>query len=130
MQGPRNVFVTRRNDNYFADMVQWNNRSSYVPAIDLVAQSGCGTVGIDISQNQLEYPFQALLLQHNRQVRFVHTGVDNASVRYAPATAPPVCAVFCPDCAHVQKKEALYRNMGPPAVFDHILVYLPPPAHR
>jgi hypothetical protein len=127
LHGPRNLFITSRQDNYFADMTQWNNRASYLPAIDLTAASGCRTVGIDISRNQLEYPFQALLLERNPNVRFVHTGVENASARYYPANRPQVCAVFCPDCAGLADKVGRYSGVGPPITLEHFLLFLAPP---
>ena len=127
LHGPRNLFITSRQDNYFADMTQWNNRASYWPAIDLTAASGCREVGIDISRNQLEYPFQALLLERNPKVHFVHTGVENASARYYPANRPQVCAVFCPDCAGLADKVARYSGVGPPITQEHFLLFLAPP---
>jgi hypothetical protein len=130
LHGPRNLFITSRDDNYFADMTQWNNRASYLPAVDLTARSGCRLVGIDISRNQLEYPFQALLLERNPNVRFMHSGVENASARFYPANAPLPCAVFCPDCAGIAEKTALYRSIGPPVVLDHFLLFLAPPGKQ
>ena len=53
-----------------------NNRDSYMQSVDLVARSGCDLVDIDTSKNQLEYPFQALLLERNPKVRFYHAGVE------------------------------------------------------
>jgi hypothetical protein len=117
LTGAHSLFVTARDDDYFRDMVQWDNRSSYFSAVDLTARSGCDTVGIDISRNQLEYPFQALLRERNPAVRFWHTGVGNA--------ARP-CAVFCPDCAGVPGKAALYSDIGPPIEIGHFLLFLPP----
>jgi hypothetical protein len=121
LKGPHSLFATARNDNYFSDMVQWNNRASYLESVRRTAESGCQTVGIDISENQLEYPFQALLRQCNPAVRFVHTGVENASARYAPANAPEPCAVLCPDCIGNQKKIGRYRAVGPPMEIGRFL---------
>ena len=84
LQGPASLFRTARDDNYFNDMVQWNNRATYLEAVARVAASGCDTVRIDIRYNTLEYPFQALLRERNPRVRFTHVG--------------PACAVFCLDC--------------------------------
>jgi hypothetical protein len=81
-------------------------------------------VGIDITQNQLEYPFQALLRERNRDVRFIHVGVENVSARYARPQSPRPCAVLCPDCAGIQKKVEMYRSMGPPAVIGKFLLFL------
>jgi hypothetical protein len=74
LKGPNSLLRTSRDMNYFADMGQWNNRASYLEAVDRAARSGCNFVGIDISENQLEYPFQALLRERNPRVRFTHSG--------------------------------------------------------
>jgi hypothetical protein len=112
-------------DNYFSDMGQWNNRSSYIDAVDLTAHSDCSLVGLDISENQLEYPFQALLRARKPGVSFVHTGVENASARYA--SSPPVtpCAVLCLDCIDNRKKLTLYQSIGPPITIGRFLLFLP-----
>jgi hypothetical protein len=125
LKGPRSLWVASREGNYFSDMVQWNKGASYLPAIELTARSGCETVGIDISQNPLEYPFQALLRERNPGVRFVHTGVENASARYAPKGQPRPCAVLCLDCAGIRKKIALYATIGPPVEIGRFLLFLP-----
>ena len=124
LKGPHSLAATGRDNNYFRDMGQWNNRASYVESVDQTARSGCTDVGLDISENQLEYPFQALLRERNPRVHFVHTGVVNASARYAPADSPPPCAVLCPDCIGNQQKIALYREMGPPIEIGRFLLFL------
>jgi hypothetical protein len=124
LKGPHNLLTTSRDDNYFNDMVQWSNGPSYKEAVDRVARTNCNLVGIDISQNQLEYPFQALLRERNPQVRFVHTGVANASARYYAAERRQPCAVLCPDCAGVQSKIDMYRSMGPPQTIDRFLLWI------
>jgi hypothetical protein len=85
LQGRASLFHTSRDDDYFSDMVQWNNRESYLEAVARVAASGCETVRIEIRENPLEYPFQALLRERRPHVRFTHVG--------------PACAVLCLDCA-------------------------------
>jgi hypothetical protein len=115
LKGPHSLFVTARDDNYFNDMSQWNNRASYLESVDRTARSGCNLVGIDITENQLEYPFQALLRERNPKVRFVH----------AP-TAPLPCAVLCPDCLANQQKLALYSPIGPPLEIGRFLLFLKP----
>jgi hypothetical protein len=117
LKGPRSLFVTARDDNYFSDMSQWNNRASYLESVDRTARSGCLLVGIDITENQLEYPFQALLRERNPQVRFVHT---------VPAVPnqPRPCAVLCPDCIANQQKIALYRDIGAPIEIGRFLLFL------
>ena len=88
--------------------------------MDRVARSGCDLVGLDISQNALEYPFQALLRERRPRVRFVHTGVPGA---VKGAVGRP-CAVLCPDCAGNEKKLALYSGLGPPIQIGHFLLFL------
>jgi hypothetical protein len=124
LHGPGNLLVTPRDDAYFNDMVQWNNRASYWPAVDLTARSGCELVGIDINQNQLEYPYQALLLERNPRIRFIHVGVENASSRYSPPHPPHPCVVFCPDCAGIEKRVAMYSALGPPVTLDRFLLFV------
>jgi hypothetical protein len=117
LTGAHSLLRTARDDNYFRDMGQWDNRASYLSTVDLTARSGCTTVGIDIARNQLEYPFQALLRERNPAVRFWHAGVDH------PARP---CAVFCPDCAGVAGKADSYADIGPPIEIGHFLLFLPP----
>jgi hypothetical protein len=114
LKGPDSLFRTSREFNYFRDMGQWGNRESYLEAVEAAAQSGCDRVGIDISENQLEYPFQALLRERRPAVRFVHTGV----VPY-----PHPCAVLCLDCAGNGHKLALYEPYGEPRTVGRFLFY-------
>jgi hypothetical protein len=124
LKGPNSLWATARDDNYFSDMGQWNNRASYLVSVDRTSRSGCTAVGLDISENQLEYPFQALLRERKPQVRFVHAGVANASARYVGADTKPPCAVWCPDCIGNQQKIALYREIGPPIEIGRFLLFL------
>ena len=122
LKGPNSLFRTARNSNYFSDMSQWNNRASYLHAVDATAHTGCTLVGIDSSENQLEYPFQVLLRQHNPLIRFEHTGVTNNSRRYAP-NPPRPCAVLCLDCAGNAGKTTLYRSFGSPLAIGRFLLF-------
>jgi hypothetical protein len=117
LTGPHSLLRTARDDNYFRDMAQWDNRASYLSAVYLTARSDCTTVGIDIARNQLEYPFQALLRERNPALRFWHVGVDHP---------PRPCVVFCPDCAGVPGKVGDYADIGPPIEIGHFLLFLPP----
>ena len=127
LHGPGNLFVTSRDDNYFADMAQFYNRDAYFEAADLTARSGCSLVGIDIGMYQLEYPFQALLLERRPAVKFIHTGVTNASARYYPSPLPRPCAVLCLECAGSREKEALYAGIGAPVAIGRFLIFLSAP---
>jgi hypothetical protein len=128
LRGPHSLWTETREDAYFNDMAQWNNRDSYLRTVDLVARSGCESVGLDISENQLEYPFQALLLDRRPRTRFAHTGVENSSVRYRSPDWPRPCAVLCPDCVANQRKLALYAPLGEPVVLGRFLLFLAPGA--
>ena len=123
LKGPDNVFVTPRDQQYFADIKGMNNRASYLRAVDLTALSGCRRVGMDISENQLEYPFQALLRERVPEARFVHTGVENGSARYADRDSVLPCVVLCLDCIGNQKKMTLYRPWGAPAEIGRFLLF-------
>jgi hypothetical protein len=126
LRGPHNLWTESRQDAYFNDMGQWNNRASYLEAVDRVARSGCDVVGLDISENQLEYPFQALLRLRRPSAWFLHTGVDNASARYGPANPPRPCAVLCLDCIANGKKLSLYAPVGRAVEVGRFLLFLRP----
>ena len=103
LKGPRNIFVRPRDDQYFADMVQFDDRAAYRPIVEQVVQSGCGVVGIDINDFQLEYPLMALLRERNPAVLFVHTSVRNPSARYQPPVTMHPCAIVCIRCGQGPK---------------------------
>ncbi len=112
LRGPASLWRTSRDENYFSDMSQWHNKAFYLEAVDRVAAGGCSSVAIDISENQLEYPFQALLRERNPAARFSHPGMD----------AHP-CALLCLDCAGKQPKLDLYRGMGPPVTIGSFVLF-------
>ena len=124
LRGPNNVFALSRDAQYFADLGGMHNQDSYWRAVDLTARSGCQTVGIDSSENQLEYPFQVLLRQRAPGVRFVHTGVENPSARFADPHASAPCAVLCLDCLGNRQKVALYRQISDPQAIGRFLLFL------
>ena len=45
LTGPGAVWRTARQENYFSDMKPWNNRATYLRAVDLLRRSGCSRVG-------------------------------------------------------------------------------------
>jgi len=116
LKGPHSLWTATRDDNYFRDMGQWNDQASYLDAVDRVAASQCGLVGLDITENQLEYPFQALLHERRPGVRFMHTGV-------AGATGRP-CAVVCLDCEGNGQKAAMYAGMKESLRIGRFLIFL------
>jgi 4-amino-4-deoxy-L-arabinose transferase-like glycosyltransferase len=108
LKGPESVLSTVREENYFRDLRLWNNRDSYVAAAQLTIESGCDRIGIDASENQIEYPYQILVLRKRPTSRFTHVNVENPTRRYAEPAQ--VCAVLCLDCVGKPTKEALYSS--------------------
>jgi hypothetical protein len=124
LKGPNSVFNAPRDRQYFADLGQWNDREAFLGAVDVLARSRCDTVGVDIAHLQIEYPIEALLRERNPRVRFLHTGVSNASARYAqPVTTAP-CAVVCLDCAGDAVKTARYAAFPRTEIAGRFLVFM------
>lgn len=124
LKGPKSVLHTPRSAQYFADMSQWDNKASYWKSVDLLANSNCDTVGIDITDLQLEYPLQALLRERKPETRFIHTGVQNVSARYPQPIDRRPCAVACLDCAGDLKRLALYGDFRTNVIVDRFVIFL------
>ena len=122
LMGPRSVLHTSRDENYFADMTQWNNRATYFQAIDAIAKLHCPMLGIDINNLQLEYPVLALLRERNPGIQFVHTGVSGPSAKYARPVKP--CAILCLDCAGDTARIHLYSDFGAPRQIGKFLLFV------
>jgi 4-amino-4-deoxy-L-arabinose transferase-like glycosyltransferase len=123
LRGPTSVFRVPRDQQYFADMVQWGNRATYEATLHVLSQSNCDTIGFDITNLPLEYPLMALLRERQPLARFVHTGVGNVSRRYrAPVDALP-CAVVCFDCAGDRSREMLYGAFPRKIAVDKFLIF-------
>ena len=105
LKGPRSVLHVPRDQQYFSDLSQWNNRESFLETVDLLKNSHCDTVGIDITRLQIEYPIEALF--HGR---FLHAGVENASSHYRQPVPEKACAVVCLDCLGDTGHLALYGD--------------------
>ncbi|MGD0436649.1 MAG: glycosyltransferase family 39 protein [Bryobacteraceae bacterium] len=110
LRGPNSILRTSRDDDYFSDFGQWRNRASYLTVVEAASKASCDRVGIDINEFQLEYPFQALLREATPSVEFMHTGVRNASLKYARPSQP--CAVLCMNCAGKPARLGLYGDFG------------------
>ena len=124
LEGPRSVLRTPRDIQFLADMKQFDVKDSYTAAVSLLSGSGCGTIGIDSTNFQLEYPLQALLREVNPRAVFVHTGVENASQHYPqPITAAP-CAVVCLNCVGDAKRLSLYSRFRTSAIAGKFVVFL------
>ena len=119
LTGRNSIFQTSREDQYFADLTFWKNKQSYLDTVAAIKQTNCRTIGIDGTANEIEYPIQVLLLRTDPRYRFVHTGVKNASTKYARGNERP-CVVVCPDCAGMNDKVALY---GSPLQFGKFLLF-------
>jgi hypothetical protein len=108
LKGPRSVFRVPRDAQYFSDLTQWNDEAAFREAVSIAGGSKCETVGIDIAHLQIEYPIMALLREINPGIRFVHTGVANASSRYAPPALGSPCSVVCLGCAGDRRRLDMY----------------------
>ncbi len=121
--GPASVLKTPRSDQYFADMSAWQNKDSFVRSADLIAGTGCDTVGIDMNNFQIEYPLIALLRERRPSTSFVHTGVTNPSTRYRPPIETPPCVVACLDCLEDQSRLSLYQSFPVSESFGRFVVF-------
>jgi 4-amino-4-deoxy-L-arabinose transferase-like glycosyltransferase len=110
LRGPASVFRRSRDERYFADMSQWGNSAAYRETVRHLAGQPCTAIGIDIANLQLEYPLQALLRAARPEMVFIHTGVANASARFAPPGSASPCAVVCLDCTGDEARLSLYSN--------------------
>jgi hypothetical protein len=123
LKGERSVLHVPRDDQYFSDMVQWDNASTYKRTVQLLTMQGCPVVGIDATDLSLEYPLMALLRESRPATVFVHTGVQNASSRFRqPVDAAP-CAIACLDCAGDDKRQSLYKAYPVKTVIDRFVVF-------
>lgn len=113
LTGPSSLLSISRDQAYFNDMTQWNNRDSYLRAVELAAGTDCARIGVDITRNQVEYPFLALLRQRKQDAVIFHAGADKA------------CAVLCLDCAGLPDKIAAYSGIGRPISIGQFLLFLP-----
>jgi len=125
LKGERSVLHVPRDQQYFADMTQWNNRSTYFSTVDVLTKTGCDRFGIDITNLQLEYPLLALIRGKIPSATFVHTGVQNASAQYRQPVAVSPCAIVCLDCAGDTKRLDLYGAFPKRTAVDKFVVLLP-----
>jgi len=126
LRGPQSVWQVDRAHQYFADMVQWGDRLTYERTRDLLAGRSCATIGLDITNLPLEYPLMALLRERHPQTLFLHTGVQNTSVRFPPPVDRAPCAVVCLDCAGDARREALYSMFARKITVDKFVIFEEP----
>ncbi len=124
LKGPDSVLRVARDRQYFSDLGQWHDREDFLGAVQIVSRSKCETVGIDISRLQIEYPLEALLRERDSRVRFLHTGVENASSRYRQPVSGAACAVICLDCAGDADRARLYAAFGHRETAGKFVVFL------
>jgi hypothetical protein len=123
LRGPLSVLKRPRDAQYFADMTPWKNEAAYEETVLLLARSHCSTVGVDITDFQLEYPLEALLREKKPAVLFVHAGVDNVSRNYPQPIATAPCAVVCLECAGDEKRLDRYRTFGHSQAMERFVVF-------
>lgn len=87
--GRGNVFATERWTQYFVSRPEL--AAPYAEALRAATAGGCRSIGLAISENDLEYPFWALAGATGPRPAFHHVDVANATARLA---SPPVCAVL------------------------------------
>jgi len=102
------------------------NQASYERAAVVVATSGCRTVGIDITNLQLEYPLIALIREKSPETTFVHEGVDNESQHYAQPVREVPCAVVCLDCLNDAVRMAAHRHFAASVAVDKFVIFTQP----
>ena len=124
LEGPQSVISAPRDDQSFSDLGRWMNQESYETSAALLAASKCRTVGIDITNLQLEYPLMALLREKVSDAAFIHTGVENASKRYRQPSSEAPCAVVCLDCMNDAARTSHYSNFARSIPVDRFVVYL------
>ena len=107
-------------------MSQWNNRDSYLASVTLAVESGCKHIGVDAGINQLEYPFEALVLEREPDVHFTHVGVSNPSEHYRKPGDFEPCVVWCPDCAGIPEKLTMYRGQSNCEISEEFVVFSGP----
>lgn len=123
LRGPRSILRVSRENQYFADMVQWGDRETYQRTLAYLAGHTCSLIGLDATDLSLEYPLLALIRERQSGALFLHTGVQNVSSRYRPPVTGSPCAVVCLDCAGDTAREKLYAAYPQKATIDKFLVF-------
>jgi hypothetical protein len=108
LAGPNSVLKVPREEQYFSDIRQLVSPAEYARSAALAAGANCSLVGIDSNDFALEYPLMVLLKQVRSDVRFVHSGVANASSRFRSPMQETPCAVVCLKCAEDAARLKLY----------------------
>jgi dolichyl-phosphate-mannose-protein mannosyltransferase len=123
LRGRASVLRARHQDQYFSDMVQWGNGPTFTRTLRVLEGSACHTIGLDITNLPLEYPLMALIRERQPQTMFLHTGVQNTSLRFRQPVDGVPCAVVCLDCAGDPKRESLYGGFTRKTTVDKFVVF-------
>jgi hypothetical protein len=126
LRGPESVLKVDRDSQYFSDMTPWRNASAFRKTAAALTRSDCQRIGLDITDFQLEYPLQALLLEQNRRITFIHVGVDNPSRRFAPPVPGTPCAMVCLECASDLSRIGRYRQFAHSQVIENFVLFSDP----
>ncbi|HWF08445.1 MAG TPA: glycosyltransferase family 39 protein [Bryobacteraceae bacterium] len=122
LRGPDSVLHRDRDTQYFADMTTVHNADAYRKSVAALAKLDCGLIGVDSTDFQLEYPFEALLRERKPGVLFIHTAVENPSKQYDPPVRGEPCAVVCLECAADTQRVARYSQFTRKEEFDKFVV--------
>jgi hypothetical protein len=78
LMGDQSIRKHTRLDHYFNDRPEW--RDAFLGAAYFLKANNCGQIGLDIGQNDWEYPFWPLLNPDaNNAIRIEHVNVKNES---------------------------------------------------
>ena len=93
--GGSHVFADRT-EQYFSHRPELEK--PYVGAAERIRSLDCSDIGLDVGNDDWEYPFWVLLLQDGKERRLEHVNVENRSARAASVEEPFVpCAVILVD---------------------------------
>jgi 4-amino-4-deoxy-L-arabinose transferase-like glycosyltransferase len=122
-----NIFTTSRDRLYFQDRHLYV-ADSFSAAARVVADSGCGNIGLDAFVLHYDYPMLALLRAGLGGPVVHYVSVQNRSAIYQRAPGPAPCGVICLGCALVAQKWKEYAGPGILAFqFDRTVVFLREP---
>jgi 4-amino-4-deoxy-L-arabinose transferase-like glycosyltransferase len=107
-----NSILTRDRTAYYFSDLREDMQQSYVGAAEAVRKGRCRNIALDISIEDDDYPFLALLNVNENEPALSYSGVYNLSRSIADTDQPQPCAVVCFACSKVKRKWVQYRAVG------------------